>query len=237
MKKTHIFSASGEELGGIAASKGTFSGSDREKLQYLHTHYDSCRKGINDPKTVRLSSRTGKQVKDGPYGFKTIESYLTDLLKKYGIAFKSISNSSANTGGSVVIKCGDPKQAATMVEALTAMIKLGAKLKNLTDTYTTNPAYANGMAIEAASSGAKVSYWLPYNKEQASAARTEQQQQAEVQQQQAEAQQQQADADLAAEEARRKTAAGRTLRIVGFCALAVVAVVLTVLIVKKIKKH
>lgn len=230
MKKTHIFSASGEELGGIAASKGTFSGSDREKLQYLHTHYDSCRKGINDPKTVRLASCTGKQVKDGPYGFKTIESYLTDLLKKYGIAFKSVSNSSANTGGSVVIKCGDPKQAAIVVEALTAMIKLGAKLKNLTDTYTTNPAYANGMAIEAASGGAKVSYWLPYNKEQAAAARTEQQQQAEVQQQQA-------DADLAAEEARRKTAAGRTLRIAGFCALAVVAVVLTVLIVKKIKKH
>lgn len=222
MKKQKIFRADGASLGGINASSGTYTKDDLGNIKTVCASYSYARVGVNQPKTVRVSA-----VNEQLYG-KSVAEALVSLLKKASVNIKSYDRTS-NTGNSLILKCGTESDAKKTANAVNAILQLGTKVLNLTDTYTIDPQYSKGLAIQASSGGFSVSYWIPYNAQQAAAA-------TQAQTEAASAQQAQADADLAAEEALRKTTTGRVLRIAGIVAFAALVIGIVVFIIVKSKK-
>lgn len=229
MKKQKIFRADGATLGGFNASSGTFSVNDRAALLEVYRLYSGAHQGVNNEKTVRVHSASKQLI------LKSQAEHLMALLRKAGASVKSYDRKS-NTNNALILKCNDKANAQKVLGIVNAMLKLAEKVQSLDETYTIDPRYPSGMAISATSGTVSVSYWIPYNKAAAEQARTEASQSATVQLQQADADSATAAAALAAEEAARKTAMGKTLRIVGIAAIAALVIGAVVLVIVKTKK-
>lgn len=229
MKKQKIFRADGATLGGVNASSGTFSVNDRAALLEVYLLYSGAHQGVNNAKTVRVHSATKSKIT------KDQAESLVSLLSKAGINVKNYDRT-GNTDNALILKINDKEGAKKATSAVLAILKLAEKVQSLDETYTIDQRYPSGMAISATSGTVSVSYRIPYNKAAAEQARTEASQSATVQLQQAEADSATAAAALAAEEAARKTAMGKTLRIVGIAAIAALVIGAVVLVIVKTKK-
>lgn len=229
MKKQRIFYATG----------GTFNAkSHRGDMSYFGRNIVTVRQGVNDKETVRI--RIGIP---GPS--------MNDRFVVYAHSIGAEPNGSkAGTHNDRVYINGEWKQMAytrgnsskdsvlyykTKADAERALAKLQdfwalcKKVAVEPETTVTDASYASAGGKVIASPSGNLTYIIPYDAKAAAAA-------VQAQTEQATAQQLQADADIATEEATRKTAMGKTLRIAGLAAIAALVIGAVVFIVMKTKK-